>query len=46
MATTEDPRSLSGTDAWRSELYESSPERETELSSTISGVENEPLYTP
>src|SRR5580765_3681135 len=46
MATTEDPRSLSGTDAWRSGLYESSPERETELSSTISGVENDPLYTP
>ena len=46
MATTEDPRSLSGTDEWRRELYEPSAEREGELSSTISGVENEPLYTP
>ena len=27
MATTEDPRSLSGTDEWRRELYEASPER-------------------
>ena len=46
MATTEDPRSLSGTDEWRRELYEPSAEREGELFSTISGVENEPLYTP
>src|SRR5262245_38266422 len=44
MATTEDPRAASGTDAWRSELYESSPERTSELFSTISGIENEPLY--
>src|SRR3954449_6874198 len=46
MATTEDPRSLSKTDAWRKEQYESSPERQGELFSTISGIENEPLYTP
>src|SRR3954471_10426514 len=46
MATTEDPRSLSGTDEWRRELYEPSAEREGELFSTISGIENEPLYTP
>jgi methylmalonyl-CoA mutase N-terminal domain/subunit len=45
MATTEDPRSLSGTEAWRKELYEASPERQGELFSTISGVENEPLYS-
>jgi methylmalonyl-CoA mutase, N-terminal domain len=46
MATTEDPRSLSGTQAWRKELYEASPERHGELFSTISGLENEPLYSP
>jgi methylmalonyl-CoA mutase, N-terminal domain len=46
MATTEDPRSLSGTDEWRRELYDPSGEREGELFSTISGIENEPLYTP
>jgi methylmalonyl-CoA mutase N-terminal domain/subunit len=45
MATTEDPRSLSGTEAWRTELYEASPERQGELFSTISGLENEPLYS-
>ena len=26
--------------------YEATPEREGELFSTISGIENEPLYTP
>jgi methylmalonyl-CoA mutase, N-terminal domain len=46
MATTEDPRSLSGTDEWRRELYDPSGERQGELFSTISGVENAPLYTP
>ncbi|HEY2939663.1 MAG TPA: methylmalonyl-CoA mutase family protein, partial [Gaiellaceae bacterium] len=35
-----------GTEAWRAELYDASPERQGELFSTISGVENEPLYTP
>ncbi|HEY8409047.1 MAG TPA: methylmalonyl-CoA mutase family protein [Gaiellaceae bacterium] len=42
MATTEG----TGTDGWREELYEAKPERQGELFSTISGVENEPLYTP
>jgi methylmalonyl-CoA mutase, N-terminal domain len=46
MATTEDPRSLSKTEVWRAEQYESSPERQGELFSTISGIENEPLYAP
>src|SRR3989475_641540 len=46
MATTEDPRAkTSATDAWRSKLYEATPERQGELFSTISGIENEPLYT-
>jgi methylmalonyl-CoA mutase, N-terminal domain len=47
MATAEDPRTgIDGTQAWREELYESAPERRGELFSTISGIENEPLYTP
>jgi methylmalonyl-CoA mutase N-terminal domain/subunit len=46
MATTEDRRGLGGGDEWRRELYEAAPEREGELFSTISGLENEPLYTP
>jgi methylmalonyl-CoA mutase N-terminal domain/subunit len=47
VATTEGPRGLkNGTEEWRRELYEASPEREGELFSTISGLENEPLYTP
>jgi methylmalonyl-CoA mutase, N-terminal domain len=41
MATTEH-----GTSAWREELYERTPERQGELFTTISGAENEPLYTP
>ena len=45
MATTE-PRNSSPTGVWREELYEASPERQGELFSTISGVENEPLATP
>ncbi|HSP71283.1 MAG TPA: methylmalonyl-CoA mutase family protein [Gaiellaceae bacterium] len=45
MATTE-PRKTTGTDQWRDELYERAPERQGELFSTISGVENEPLYSP
>jgi methylmalonyl-CoA mutase N-terminal domain/subunit len=45
MATTE-PRKSSPTETWREELYEAAPERTGELFSTISGVENEPLYTP
>jgi methylmalonyl-CoA mutase N-terminal domain/subunit len=46
MATTEDRRSDVGGAAWRKDLYEATPEREGELFSTISGLENEPLYTP
>jgi methylmalonyl-CoA mutase N-terminal domain/subunit len=50
MATTEDPRARSDDDStaeWKRELYEAKPEREGgELFSTISGLENEPLYTP
>src|SRR5436190_11958133 len=49
MATTEDPRARSEDDStaeWKRELYEPRPERRDELFSTISGLENEPLYTP
>jgi methylmalonyl-CoA mutase N-terminal domain/subunit len=47
MATTEEPRARSdGTAEWKRELYDAKPEREGELFSTISGLENEPLYTP
>jgi methylmalonyl-CoA mutase, N-terminal domain len=44
MATT-DPR-LDATEAWRNEVYDATPERKGELFSTISGLENDPLYTP
>src|SRR5256714_5915940 len=58
MATTEDretprpsqadagPGTDSYTGEWRHELYDAKPERQGELFSTISGLENEPLYTP
>jgi methylmalonyl-CoA mutase, N-terminal domain len=47
MATTEDrPEVTTETEEWRRELYDAAPERDGELSSTISGLENEPLYTP
>jgi methylmalonyl-CoA mutase, N-terminal domain len=47
MATTEDPRSRAdGTTEWRRERYDAKPERQGELFTTISGLENEPLYTP
>ncbi len=47
MATTEDPRARAdGTAEWKRELYDAKPEREGELFTTISGLENEPLYTP
>jgi methylmalonyl-CoA mutase N-terminal domain/subunit len=47
MATTEDrPEVGGGTEAWREKLYEAAPERQDELFSTISGLENDPLYTP
>src|SRR5207248_10751295 len=35
-----------GTAEWKRELYDAKPEHEGELSTTISGLENEPLYTP
>jgi methylmalonyl-CoA mutase N-terminal domain/subunit len=46
MATTEDRPEVGGTDDWKRELYEAAPERTSELFSTISGLENNPLYTP
>jgi methylmalonyl-CoA mutase N-terminal domain/subunit len=47
VATTEDPPGIdNGTDEWRRELYDAAPERQGELFSTISGLENEPLYGP
>jgi methylmalonyl-CoA mutase, N-terminal domain len=46
MATTENRSELGGSDKWRRELYEAAPERQGELFSTISGLENEPLYAP
>src|SRR5438876_3546736 len=47
MAKTEDPSAeQTATDEWRRGLYETTPEREGEALSTISGVDNEPLYTP
>jgi methylmalonyl-CoA mutase N-terminal domain/subunit len=47
MATAEDKRGIEGgADEWRRELYGATPERTDELSSTISGLENEPLYSP
>jgi len=45
MATTEDRSGLTGQDAWREEVYDATPERQGELFSTISGLENEPLYS-
>src|SRR5881397_3012133 len=44
MATTEDR--LDSTAEWRRGLYDARPEREGELFSTISGLGNEPLYSP
>jgi hypothetical protein len=47
VATTGDrPGTESETAEWRRELYEAAPERQGELFSTISGLENDPLYTP
>src|SRR5207342_2448580 len=46
MATTEDRRELGGTDDWKRTLYDAVPERQGELFSTMSGIENEPLATP
>ena len=53
MATTEDPRAAvpdpeepTPTEEWRREVYDSTPKRQGELFTTISGLENEPLSTP
>src|SRR5689334_19752700 len=47
MAMTEDPRARAdGTAEWKRELYDAKPERQDELFTTISGLDNEPLYTP
>jgi methylmalonyl-CoA mutase, N-terminal domain len=45
VATTEDRRGVGGSDDWKRELYDAAPERQGELFSTISGLENEPLYS-
>jgi methylmalonyl-CoA mutase N-terminal domain/subunit len=45
MAATEDRRRIDATEEWRRELYDAKPERDA-LFTTISGLENEPLYTP
>jgi methylmalonyl-CoA mutase N-terminal domain/subunit len=47
VATTEEPEAgLGGVEEWRRVLYEVKPERQGVAFSTISGIENEPLYTP
>jgi len=47
VATTGDrPGIENEAEEWRRELYDAAPERQGELFSTISGLENEPLYTP
>jgi methylmalonyl-CoA mutase, N-terminal domain len=45
MATTDRGEKTGGADDWQ-RRYEETPERKGELFSTISGVENEPLYSP
>jgi methylmalonyl-CoA mutase, N-terminal domain len=45
MATTDREEQTGGVEEWK-RRYEATPEREGELFSTISGVENEPLYSP
>jgi methylmalonyl-CoA mutase N-terminal domain/subunit len=45
MATTDREEKTGGPEEWR-RRYEATPEREGELFSTISGVENEALYSP
>ncbi|HJQ73282.1 MAG TPA: methylmalonyl-CoA mutase family protein [Gaiellaceae bacterium] len=45
MATTDREEETGAASDWR-ERYEATPERQGELFSTISGVENEPLYSP
>ncbi len=45
MATTEEPPKSAGSKRWRASSYEAAPERQGELFSTMSGIENDPLYT-
>ncbi len=45
MATTDREEETGGAEKWR-RRYEATREREGELFSTISGIENEPLYSP
>jgi methylmalonyl-CoA mutase N-terminal domain/subunit len=45
MATTDREQQTGGGGEWR-RRYEATPERQGEFFSTISGVENEPLYSP
>jgi methylmalonyl-CoA mutase, N-terminal domain len=45
VTSIEDRLGLGGSGEWRRELYEASPEREGELFTTISGLDNDPLYT-
>jgi methylmalonyl-CoA mutase, N-terminal domain len=44
VAATEKPQAA-GLASWRRERYDAAPERQGELFSTMSGIENEPLYT-
>jgi methylmalonyl-CoA mutase N-terminal domain/subunit len=44
VAATEEPQAT-GTENWRRTRYDAAPERQGELFSTMSGIENEPLYT-
>jgi methylmalonyl-CoA mutase N-terminal domain/subunit len=46
MAATDESRKSPGLSEWRETAYKRAPERQGELFSTISGIENEPLYTP
>jgi methylmalonyl-CoA mutase, N-terminal domain len=45
VATTEEPRAKGAREEWQ-KAYDATPERRGELSSTMSGIENEPLSTP
>jgi methylmalonyl-CoA mutase, N-terminal domain len=45
VATTEEPPKSTGSKRWREASYEAAPERQGELFSTMSGIENDPLYT-
>jgi methylmalonyl-CoA mutase N-terminal domain/subunit len=45
VATTEEPRKSAGSERWRASSYDAVPERQGELFSTMSGIENDPLYT-